>query len=147
MEPFPAVAIRETRDGRHWKRVDRAREPWLDGLPESLAPRPSFAGDADVDVAIVGAGFIGLWIAYDLAAHAPELRVAVVEREIARLRASGRNGGWLSAGIAVIPRVYARRHGEQGVRDAERVTAEGVDEVGRVAPRTASTAATARAAS
>ena len=102
---FPAVAIRETRDGTALEARYRARSLWLDGLPEPLAPRPSFAGDAEVDVAIVGAGFTGLWTAYYLAVHAPELRVAVVEREIAGFGASGRNGGWLSAGIAADPRV------------------------------------------
>ena len=38
----------------------RARSLWLDGLPGSLAPRPSLEGDVDCDVAIVGAGLIGL---------------------------------------------------------------------------------------
>jgi glycine/D-amino acid oxidase-like deaminating enzyme len=46
-----------------------------------------------VDVAIVGAGFRGLWTAYDLLRREPSLRVAVVEHEIAGFGASGRNGG------------------------------------------------------
>jgi hypothetical protein len=42
----------------------RARSLWLDGLPGPLTPRPSLEASADCDVAIVGAGFTGLWSAY-----------------------------------------------------------------------------------
>ena len=44
----------------------RARSLWLDGVPGELTPRPSLPGPIDVDVAIVGAGFTGLWTAYYL---------------------------------------------------------------------------------
>ena len=72
----------------------RARSLWLDGVPGELTPRPSLPGPTDVDVAIVGAGFTGLWTAYYLKKADPHLRVAVLEREIAGFGASGRNGGW-----------------------------------------------------
>src|SRR3954468_21316904 len=78
----------------------RARSLWLDGLPGSLTPRRSLEASADCDVAIVGAGFTGLWSAYYLKQHQPDLRVVVVEREIAGFGPSGRNGGWASSGIA-----------------------------------------------
>src|SRR3954465_11186670 len=71
----------------------RARSLWLDGLPGSLTPRRSLGASADCDVAIVGAGFTGLWSAYYLKQHQPDLRVTVVEREIAGYGPSGRNGG------------------------------------------------------
>jgi glycine/D-amino acid oxidase-like deaminating enzyme len=48
-------------------------------------------------VAIVGAGFTGLWTAYYLLEADPTLRVAVLEAETAGFGASGRNGGWCSA--------------------------------------------------
>jgi glycine/D-amino acid oxidase-like deaminating enzyme len=54
-------------------------------------------GRLTADVAIVGAGFTGLWTAYHLRRDDPALRVAVVERETAGFGASGRNGGWCSA--------------------------------------------------
>ncbi|MGZ8736602.1 MAG: NAD(P)/FAD-dependent oxidoreductase [Nocardioides sp.] len=54
-------------------------------------------GDTEVDVAIVGAGFTGLWTAYYLLDADPSLRVAVLEAETAGFGASGRNGGWCSA--------------------------------------------------
>ena len=111
----------------------RARSLWLDGIPESLTPRAGLAGDADCDVAIVGAGFTGLWTAYYLKRHEPGLRVVVVEREIAGFGPSGRNGGWAMAGIPGSPGVYARRGGAESVRRALRETQAAVDEVGRVA--------------
>ena len=74
----------------------RARSLWLDGIEGPLDARPSLPGDADYDVAIVGAGFTGLWSAYYLKQLQPDLRVVVLEREIAGYGPSGRNGGWAS---------------------------------------------------
>lgn len=70
---------------------------WHDTVDGSLAPRPALTSDLTADVAIVGAGFTGLWTAYYLAGARPDLRIAVVEKEIAGFGASGRNGGWASA--------------------------------------------------
>ena len=79
---------------------------------DDARPRPALRGDPAVDVAIVGAGFTGLWTAYSLAARDPSLRVAVLERETASFGASGRNGGWWSA---TRPRaVGPRRAGGKG---------------------------------
>src|SRR5690242_6222572 len=111
----------------------RARSLWLDGIEERLEPRPSLPGDADYDVAIVGAGFTGLWSAYYLKQLQPDLRVVVLEREIAGYGPSGRNGGWVSGGVAGTAAVYAKRHGADAVRRAERETYRTVEEVGRVA--------------
>src|SRR3954454_13268126 len=66
---------------------------WLEQAGD-LTPRPPLPGPADVDVAVVGAGFTGLWSAYYLKRADPSLRVAVLERDIAGYGASGRNGGW-----------------------------------------------------
>ena len=110
----------------------RSRSLWLDGLAGRLEPRPALDGDAHVDVAIVGAGLTGLWTAYYLTEAAPTLRVMVVERDIAGFGASGRNGGWASAGIAGSASRYARRHGRDGVVRATRATNDAVDEIGRV---------------
>ena len=78
----------------------RERSLWLDGALAEFSPRASLEGDKEADVAIVGAGFTGLWAAYALTASDPQLRVAVVEAETAGYGASGRNGGFVSAGIA-----------------------------------------------
>lgn len=70
---------------------------WHATCEDDFAPRPALPRDLDVDVAIIGAGFTGLWTAYYLTAGDPSLRVAVIEQEVAGFGASGRNGGWASA--------------------------------------------------
>ena len=75
----------------------RSLSLWWDGLPGQLSPRAALDRDIDVDVAVVGAGFTGLWTAYYLLRAAPGTRVALLESEVAGFGASGRNGGWCSA--------------------------------------------------
>ena len=106
---------------------------WLATCPDDLAPRPPLAGDVEVDVAIVGAGYTGLWTAYYLAVAAPELRVAVIEREIAGFGASGRNGGWCSALFPASREKVARRSGRDAAVALQRAMISTVGEVGRVA--------------
>ena len=83
----------------------------------------------------MGAGFTGLWSAYYLKRAQPDLRVVVLEAEIAGYGASGRNGGWASGGIGGSPSVYERRGGHDGVVRATRETFRTVDEIGEVAAR------------
>ncbi len=110
----------------------RARSLWLDLLDEPLTPRPPLDGDAHADVAIVGGGLTGLWTAYYLAVHRPGTRIVVVERDVVGFGASGRNGGWVSAGMAGRATTYLRHHGRDDVRRAVRCTNETIDEIGRV---------------
>lgn len=70
---------------------------WHETCGDPLEPRAPLPGSIDVDVAVVGAGFTGLWTAYYLAKRDPSMRIAVLERDIAGFGASGRNGGWMSA--------------------------------------------------
>ncbi len=72
---------------------------WMDQLDQPLTARPSLAGELQAEVAIIGAGYTGLWTAYYLKSLAPQLRVVVLEAEIAGFGASGRNGGWLMGGL------------------------------------------------
>ncbi len=110
----------------------RARSLWLGGIDAPLTPRASLGGDVACDVVIIGAGFTGLWTAYYLKRLQPDLRIIVVEREIAGFGPSGRNGGWASAFIAGSPGVYERRSGRDAVLRAERETFSAVTEIGRV---------------
>ena len=80
---------------------------WMDQLGEDLTPRPSLEHDLDVDVAIIGAGYTGLWTAYYLKRHAPELSIAIVEAQTAGFGASGRNGGWLMGNLLGEDRMLA----------------------------------------
>jgi glycine/D-amino acid oxidase-like deaminating enzyme len=65
---------------------------WLETCGDDLTPRPALSGSVDVDVAILGAGYSGLWTAYYLLQRQPSLKIAIVEKEIAGFGASGRNG-------------------------------------------------------
>jgi glycine/D-amino acid oxidase-like deaminating enzyme len=89
--------------------------------------------DLDVDVAIVGAGYTGLWTALALAQRDPGLRIAVLEREHVGFGASGRNGGWCSALLATNLTAYAATHGRAAAIAAQRAMHETVDEIGRFA--------------
>jgi glycine/D-amino acid oxidase-like deaminating enzyme len=100
------------------------------GLP---AYRPALPQSVEADVAIVGAGFTGLWTAYYLKRAEPDLRIVMVEREFAGFGASGRNGGWLSSELAGSRRRYAATHGHQGVVDLLAAMRGAVDEVIAVA--------------
>jgi len=70
---------------------------WLEQAlaAEEPRPAPALSGDLDVDVAIVGGGYTGLWTALALRERAPELRVALLEAEICGAGPSGRNGGFI----------------------------------------------------
>lgn len=70
---------------------------WHATTGDAWQPRTALAGDLTADVAIVGAGYTGLWTAYYLAGARPDLRIVVLEAEVAGYGASGRNGGWCSA--------------------------------------------------
>jgi glycine/D-amino acid oxidase-like deaminating enzyme len=114
-----------------WRRLSL----WHETCEDDWTPRPSLTGDADADVAIVGAGFTGLWTAYYLLREDPTLRVSVLEAEVAGFGASGRNGGWCSAlfpassaKVAALP--GAVRDDAVALHRAMRAT---VDEVLRVA--------------
>jgi gamma-glutamylputrescine oxidase len=100
-----------------------------DGLPywldEPYEPRPPLTGDMEVEACVIGAGVGGLSCARRLAGHGIE--TLVLERDTVAGGASGRNGGFLIAGLAPFhndavklwgreyaARVYARTLEAQG---------------------------------
>ncbi|WPC04496.1 FAD-binding oxidoreductase [Pseudomonas benzenivorans] len=107
---------------------------WMDQLDEPLAPRSSLQTELQADVAIVGAGYTGLWTAYYLKRQAPQLRIVVLEAEIAGFGASGRNGGWLMGGLLGEDRMLAAL--SPAARRATADLLHGIpDEVARVTER------------
>lgn len=104
------------------------RPLWWDTAPEAPAYRTEVPQSADV--VIVGGGFTGLWSAYYLLEHQPDLSVLVLEAEHVGFGASGRNGGWVSAYWPVGPQAIAARHGRQATLDMMAAVRATVDEVG-----------------
>ncbi|TGD75298.1 FAD-dependent oxidoreductase [Mangrovimicrobium sediminis] len=72
---------------------------WFDTLAEQGNARTALEQDITADVAIVGAGYTGLWTAYHLLQLQPDLSVVILEAEHVGFGASGRNGGWLMGAI------------------------------------------------
>ena len=75
-----------------------SRPSWW--LEEAQAHRPEpaaapLAGPLEVDVAVVGGGYTGLWTALALREREPSLRVALLEARRIGEGPSGRNGGFL----------------------------------------------------
>jgi glycine/D-amino acid oxidase-like deaminating enzyme len=96
-------------------------------------PRPSLERDLDVDVAIVGGGYTGLWTAYYLRLADPNIRIAVIDQAHVGFGASGRNGGWCSAIFPVGPRKLVQMHGYEQATALRLGMQQAVDEVGTVA--------------
>lgn len=110
----------------------RSRSLWLDQLDAPIVSRPSLDGDVDVDVAIVGGGYSGLWSAHSLLRADPTLRVLVIEREVVGFGAAGRNGGWcvgeLAGGIGGAVATWGR---DAGIAMTHAII-DTVAEIGRV---------------
>ena len=107
---------------------------WWDSLPDDLAGpvRPALDASTTADVAIVGAGYTGLWTAYYLAKSDPALRIVVLEAETAGFGASGRNGGWASALFPTSMSKVAESSSREGAVSLLEAMFDTVDEVGRV---------------
>jgi glycine/D-amino acid oxidase-like deaminating enzyme len=106
---------------------------WHDTVPGTLEPGNPLPGDLEVDVAIAGAGYTGLWTAYYLSQADPALKIAVCERDIAGFGASGRNGGWCSALFPASLGKLERMAGRDAAIAMYRAMQATVDEVGKVA--------------
>lgn len=107
---------------------------WWDTLSPELcepigAPLP---GDRGADVAIIGAGFTGLWTAYYLKQASPDMRIAIVDAEVAGFGASGRNGGWASALFPASLEALARASSRDAAIRMKRTMFQAVTEIGHV---------------
>lgn len=114
--------------------MGKAVSLWFDQVVsdgDDLAARPQLTGDTEADVAVVGAGFTGLWTAYHLLRGDPSLNVVVIEQEIAGFGASGRNGGWCSALFPASAAKLTRRHGAAAAAEMGAAMRDTVDEVGK----------------
>ena len=79
---------------------------WLDDIaPQARHPR--LAADLNCDLAVVGAGYLGLWTALMAKQQNPAARVVLLEARTVGWAASGRNGGFCEACLT---------HGEENGR-------------------------------
>ncbi len=117
---------------------------WLEeaGPVEATAP---LEGDTSADVVVVGAGYLGLWTAWQLKVLEPACDVVLLESGLAGHGPSGRNGGFVSTLWDDLPilrdrvgdtrAVAVARASERGVRGiGEWCDREGVDAWYRAAP-------------
>jgi glycine/D-amino acid oxidase-like deaminating enzyme len=112
--------------------VSNPRSLWWSDLGETTARAPLQRHD-DVDVAIVGGGFTGLWTARELLRRDPALRIAVLEKSTCGFGASGRNGGWASALYPLGDDAVIARYGEDAFRHLQRELRRGVVALGGAA--------------
>ena len=97
-----------------------------------VARRAALDGDTQVDVAVVGGGFTGLWTAYYLLGQDPALRIVVIEAEEVGFGASGRNGGWCVGELAAGYETLAAAGGRDAAITLMARLHDTVAEVGRV---------------
>lgn len=115
-----------------WESTQHNGSFWFDSLGTLPKAAPPKRLPYHVDVAIIGAGYTGLWTAYYLKQHQPDLNIAVFEAVTVGFGASGRNGGWCMGLAWGIDGMLARPQQRQQGIDLLKAMHDTVDEVGRV---------------
>jgi len=111
----------------------RSLSLWHDTLEDDLTPRsPLDAKDLSThwDVTIMGAGYTGLWTALGLLKEQPNLKVLILDKDIAGFGASGRNGGWCSTLFPTSTRSLITRHGLTQATQLRSAMVDAVNSVG-----------------
>jgi glycine/D-amino acid oxidase-like deaminating enzyme len=106
---------------------------WLD-RPDAPEPLPPLTTAASADLAVVGAGFTGLWTALLAKEDDPDRDVLLIEAREAGWAASGRNGGFCAASLTHgLDNGAARFPDEIGA--LERLGAENLDGIEKAVAR------------
>ena len=102
-------------------------------MGQVITYRPSLNQSKNYDVAIIGAGFSGLWSAYHLKQMQPALKIAIFEKEYVGFGASGRNGGWASAEYPTSSKRLIKEHGVESYKALREEITKSIDEIGQIA--------------
>jgi len=105
---------------------------WRESVRSEIVSRDSLVSNIDVDIAIVGAGYSGLWTAYYLKKLRPDARVAVIESNQVGFGASGRNGGWCSGFLPMTLLELEKQHNRQAAIEMCRQSFATIDEIERI---------------
>ena len=100
---------------------------WHESAEDISISRDELSANIDVDIAIVGAGYSGLWSAYYLKLLRPNARIAIIEANQVGFGASGRNGGWCSGFLPVTLNELGHEHGRQAAINMYRESFKTID--------------------
>jgi gamma-glutamylputrescine oxidase len=93
---------------------------------------PFPGGSVRADVAVIGAGFAGLSVAYYLLRRRPDSRVVVLEADHVGAGASGRNTGMLGPGVGQSLAALVHKFGPATARALYQATLQAVEDVYRL---------------
>ncbi|MBO0820450.1 MAG: FAD-dependent oxidoreductase [Nocardiopsaceae bacterium] len=98
---------------------------------EQVDPGPPLAGDVRCDVAIIGAGYTGMWTAFHLKKAEPGLDVQIVEADYAGSGASGHGDGFVTPTIGHSLESVAKAYGTERAKVAYSVVGRSIVELRR----------------
>ncbi|OZV78747.1 FAD-dependent oxidoreductase [Micromonospora echinospora] len=102
---------------------------------EAAEPQDALTGDVDCDVAVVGAGFTGMWTAYSLKKARPELSVHLLDAGLAGGAASGTADGFVTPTLGKDLDQLIRIYGAEAAGKASAIVGRSILEIGRFCRR------------
>lgn len=100
---------------------------WLATRPPT--PHRPAPAKCDCDIAIIGAGFTGLWTAHFLRQLDPKQKVIILEQGVAGYGASGRNAGIVSPCLDHSPELAAVHFGQEEANRLAKLGLQNIDEL------------------
>lgn len=100
---------------------------WLDWFGRPYPPQPPLEGEVDLDVAVIGGGFVGMATAIHLMRKDPSVRVGVLEARTAGYGASGRNGSFAMTVVGLGFGVIAALRGKSFARRAHNYMEQAIE--------------------
>jgi glycine/D-amino acid oxidase-like deaminating enzyme len=100
---------------------------------QNIDYRKPISKNDSFDVVVIGAGFSGLWSAFNLKQFQPNLKIAILEKEYVGFGASGRNGGWASAEYPTSSNRLIKENGLESYKNLRTAITKSIDEIGEIA--------------